>query len=55
MFRGLSKEELLEIINEASLESLEDFQKHLEKRIKHDQKILQQVEKEIKLKETGSS
>ena len=41
-------------LNEANMESLENFRKHLEKRIQHDQKILQQVEKEIKLKKTGS-
>lgn len=55
LLRGLSKEELLETFNESSLESLEDFRNHLEKQLQHDQKILQQVEKEIKFKKNGST
>ena len=50
LFKGLTKEELSEALNEADLEALKDFQKHLEHRIRHDQRILKEVEKEIKVK-----
>ena len=50
LFKGLTKEELSEALNEADLEALEGFQKHLEHRIRHDQRILKEVEKEIKVK-----